>query len=79
MSMLDEIIYIADYIEPGRDKAQNLSHIRKVSFENLDEAMLLILKDTLKYLEQTSESIDIITKETYEYFLRKEENIWVSH
>jgi len=75
MSMLDEIIYIADYIEPGRDKAQNLSHIRKVSFENLDEAMLLILKDTLKYLEQTSESIDIITKETYEYFLRKEENI----
>ena len=37
MSLLEKIIYIADYIEPMRDKASNLSKIRRLAFENLDE------------------------------------------
>ena len=34
MSMLDVIIYMADYIEPNRDKAPNLKEIRKLSLNS---------------------------------------------
>ena len=47
MTDLEKIIYIADYIEPGRDKAPNLDWIRKVAFMDLDEGMYYILKDSL--------------------------------
>ena len=46
MSLLDKIIYIADYIEPGRDKAENLPYIRKIAFEDLDVCMAEILHDS---------------------------------
>ena len=50
MSELEKIVYIADYIEPGRNKAPRLAWIRKVAFEDLDEGMYYILKDSLSYL-----------------------------
>ena len=36
MSTLDKIIYIADYIEPGRDKAPNLELVRSLAYKDLD-------------------------------------------
>lgn len=68
MNALDKIIYIADYIEPNRDQAPNLSSIRKTAFQSLDEAMKEILSDTLKYLEEKGGEIDPLTAKTYEYF-----------
>lgn len=68
MSMLDKIIYIADYIEPGRNKASNLQKVRKLAFENLDACMAEILHDSLKYLSGCSNSIDPATQCTYEYY-----------
>lgn len=44
MSLLEKIVYIADYIEPGRDRVQNLPEIRKIAFQDLDECMYVILK-----------------------------------
>lgn len=68
MSLLDKIIYIADYIEPGRDKAPNLKAVRKLAFEDLDACMAKILSDTLVYLSSRGGSIDPITRMTYEYY-----------
>lgn len=68
MSVLDKIIYIADYIEPGRDKAPDLEKVRKLAFENLDVCMAEILCDTLKYLSSRGGSIDPTTRLTYEYY-----------
>lgn len=68
MSMLEKIIYIADYIEPGRKQAPNLSEIRKVAFEELDRSLLMILTDTLQYLESTGNPVDAMTAKTYEYY-----------
>lgn len=68
MSVLDKIIYIADYIEPGRDKAPNLDYVRKLAFRDLDACMAQILRDTLKYLSSRGGSIDTMTKMTYEYY-----------
>lgn len=72
MNTLDKIIYIADYIEPNRDAAPNLQEIRKLAFEDLDKAMLLILHDTLNYLREKGGELDPMTLETYDYFQKKE-------
>lgn len=69
MSLLEKIIYVADYIEPNRNQAPNLAMIRKTAFEDLDRAFLMILKDTLNYLKETQEEIDPMTQKTYEYYL----------
>ncbi|MGN0335032.1 MAG: bis(5'-nucleosyl)-tetraphosphatase (symmetrical) YqeK [Lachnospiraceae bacterium] len=72
MSLLDMIIYMADYIEPGRDKAPNLKEIRKHSFVNLEEALYEVLQSTLSYLEEgKSDAVDPMTMQTYEYYKNK--------
>ena len=68
MSTLEKIIYIADYIEPSRKQAPNLSEVRKLAFQNLDQALLKILSDILRYLESGGGEIDPLTKETYDYY-----------
>ncbi len=68
MSRLDKILFIADYIEPNRDKAANLSKVRDMAFQDLDDTMRRILKDTLIYLEKSRDDIDPMTTRTYEYF-----------
>lgn len=65
MSTLEKIIFIADYIEPGRTHAPNLAEIRKLAFVNLDEAFLRILEDTLDYLKTSGGDIDPMTEETW--------------
>lgn len=73
MSLLEKIIFVADYIEPGRDKATNLGEIRQMAFVNLDDTLLRILRDTLKYLESTGEEIDPMTCRTYDYYCELKE------
>lgn len=68
MSTLEKIIFVADYIEPGRYKAENLPMIRKMAFENLDGAVQKILEDTLNYLKRTGCAIDESTVKTLEYY-----------
>ena len=68
MTLLEKIIYIADYIEPGRDKAPNLPTVRRLAFQDLDETMYVILKDTLEYLERGSGTIDATTRQACRYY-----------
>ena len=68
MSDLEKIIFVADYMEPGRNKAKNLDYIRELAFKNLDDALFKILEDTLEYLEESEDEIDDMTKKTYEYY-----------
>ena len=68
MSTLDKIIYIADYIEPGRDKAPNLQKVREIAFQDLNVCMAHILRDTLIYLKSGKGTIDPATHITYEFY-----------
>lgn len=72
MSLLEKIIFVADYIEPGRKHAPNLTEIRKMAFEDLDEALLKILEDTLEYLKSSGGDIDPMTEKTYNYYAQQE-------
>lgn len=70
MTLLDKIIYIADYIEPNRYKQKNLDIIRKEAFINLDSCLLMILSDTVDYLKTNNKVIDKTTEETYWFYKR---------
>lgn len=68
MSLLDEIIFTADYIEPNRDKAKRLTEIRQAAFKDFHLAIQMILSDTIDYLKETGKDIDETTYRTYEYY-----------
>ncbi len=68
MSLLEKIIYVADYIEPGRKKAPNLAAIRQEAFCDLDKALFMILEDTLAYLDSLEDITDPMTRKTYEFY-----------
>ena len=68
MSLLEKIIFVADYIEPGRKQAPNLQEIRKLAFQDLDGAMLWILEDTLNYLKRSGGETDPMTEVTRNYY-----------
>lgn len=72
MSMLEKIIYVADYIEPGRKHAPNLPEVRKLAFRDIDAALLQILNDILNYLNDGDNTIDPMTQETYDYYMRRQ-------
>lgn len=68
MTLLDKILYIADYIEPNRDQAPDLDRLRQLAFEDLDECLYQILDASLKYLYSKDEVIDPMTEQTYYYY-----------
>lgn len=73
MSLLEKIIFVADYIEPGRKQAPNLTEIRKLAFINIEQAFVKILQDTLNYLENSDGEIDPMTAKTYAYYCNETE------
>ena len=68
MTMLEKIIYVADYIEPGRDKAKHLKEIRKMAFTDIDAAIFMIMRDTIEYLKISGSKIDKLTLVAYDYY-----------
>lgn len=74
MSLLEKIIFVADYIEPGRKQAPNLAEIRRLSFEDLDAALLKILEDTMDYLKDAGGEVDSMTEKTLRYYRSQKKN-----
>lgn len=68
MTPLEQIVFIADYIEPRRNKSKNLPAIRQTAFRDLDECCYLILKDMLLYLHSRSGEIDGNTQEAFHFY-----------
>ncbi len=68
MTLLEKIIFIADYIEPGRSKAPNLDRIRREAGLDLNRCVCMIARDTLQHLKEIGAHIDQRTEETFEYY-----------
>ena len=80
MTMLEKIVFIADYIEPMRREIPGLLEIRSLVFKDIDKAVYLALRNTLHYLknsvstkEQQGE-IDEMTVKAYKYYKEAEKN-----
>lgn len=71
MTKLEQIIFCADYIEPGRNVQPNLSYLRSISLQDLDLLTYHIAKDTLNYLTSRGQMIDSYTKEVYKFYKEK--------
>lgn len=71
MTLLDKIIYIADYIEPGRKELPNMAEVRKLAFTDINECLYRILEDSLVYLNSKNISDDPMTEKTYLYYKNK--------
>lgn len=69
MSKLEKIVYIADYIEPNRKMIPNIDYCRKIAYQDLDNAIKIITKQTLEYLFNKDNMIDPLTKKTYDYYV----------
>ena len=74
MSKLEKIVFIADYIEPLRDKAKNLEKIRYMAFRDLDYTIYMISKNTVEYLSSKDIYIDENTLKCLKYL--EENNIY---
>lgn len=69
MTLTEKIIYLADYIEPGRKSFPELIEVRNLAERNLDEAIIKKLILTIQFLIDKGQYIDPITRETYEYYV----------
>ena len=56
MTLLQKIIYLADYIEPNRD-FPGVEKLRELAFEDLDKAMILGLETTLAHLKNQGSEV----------------------
>lgn len=71
MTLLEQIVFVADYMEPGRDKAPHLEEIRGLVFKDLDLATAIILEDTVRYVQEKENAMDEMTVKAWEYYSKK--------
>ncbi|OJG09212.1 HAD superfamily hydrolase [Enterococcus aquimarinus] len=70
MSLLSKIIYVADYIEPGRD-FPGVEEARRLAVLDLNQAVAFETKQTLQYLIGKNVPIYPKTIETYNQWVAK--------
>ena len=71
MCLLEEIIYVSDYIEPHRDAAEHLEKYRQTAYEDLQKTVMMIARDTLEYLKKKGAPVDPATEETYNWYMSR--------
>lgn len=70
MTILEQIIYLADYLEPGRTHSTNpcLDELRKLAFYDLDKTTVYVSKNSIRYFEKTGKEADPMTYQVYNYY-----------
>lgn len=69
MTLLEKIIYLADYIEPTRD-FPGVDRLRSLAYDDIDRAMLLGLEMSLAEIRSRGEEPYIDTRLACEWFAR---------
>lgn len=64
MTLLDKIVFLADYIEPGR-AFTGVEEVRETAKENLDAAVIDALRNTIFFLMKKSQAVYPDTFHTY--------------
>lgn len=68
MSLLEKIVFVADYIEPDRYVQKDLEEIRFLAFTDIDKCVYKISEDTLNYLKSNNMTIDEMTVKTRDFY-----------
>ena len=67
MTMLDKIIFLADYIEPNR-VFPGVDEAREIVFQDLNQGMLFALSKTIIYLIEKKQKVYPETLQAYNYY-----------
>lgn len=67
MTLLEKIIYLADYIEPNRD-FDGVEKLRRLSFEDIDKAVLFGLQMSIGHILENKSLIDTDSVGAYNYY-----------
>nr|WP_312575910.1 bis(5'-nucleosyl)-tetraphosphatase (symmetrical) YqeK [Sedimentibacter sp.] len=70
MSMLEKIIYIADKIEPNRN-FEGVEEMRKLAYENINEAIIKSLISTISYVKQRNLELDTESLKTLNFLNKR--------
>ena len=68
MSLLEKIVYIADFIEPNRKPLKDMEIIRKEAFTDIDRCLAHILHNSVIYLRTIGKECDETTMNAYEFY-----------
>ena len=68
MTMMEKIIFTADYIEPNREDLIDLDICRREAFLDLDRAVYLIAEASMKHIIEKKTEMDPSTVETRDYY-----------
>ena len=69
MSVMQKIIYVADFIEPNREgMVMHIENYRETAFTDLDKAVYMIADRTLEYLSKKGADIDPMTEKTRDFY-----------
>ena len=66
MSLLEKIIYVADYMEPCRN-FPGVEKLRELAFSNIDAALKLGLEITLEHLKNLGDEVSPASREALEF------------
>ena len=70
VSLLEKIVFVADYIEPNRRALPEIEQIRREAFTDIDVSVVHILRNTLSYLSnENCGSTDEMSVMTYNYYV----------
>ncbi|KKB72804.1 MULTISPECIES: bis(5'-nucleosyl)-tetraphosphatase (symmetrical) YqeK [Bacillus] len=70
MTLLEKVIYVADYIEPGR-RFPGVDEVRVLVEENLDLALIQALKNTITFLMTKNQAVFPDTLATYNALVKE--------
>lgn len=68
MSVLEKIVFIADYIEPNREQFEGLDEARRLAYLDLDMAMRFILEQTIEFVKERGRLLHPLSLEALEYY-----------
>ena len=68
MSLLEKIVYIADFIEPNRKELEDMDIIRKEAFTDINRCLSHILHNSVIYLKTIGKECDDTTMNAYNYY-----------
>ncbi len=68
MTLMEKIIYIADYIEPNRETFDGLEEARRLAYLDLNMALKYILEQTIEYIKAKGKTLHPLSLEAYEYY-----------
>lgn len=74
MSLLEKIIYLADYIEPGRN-FPGVDEVRALAKDSLEEALIKAVQNTILFLMKKNQPVYPDSFQTYNDLVKKDRRL----